>query len=654
MATIKSTLDSVWRIFKDARILDDPKVIQSIAAILGKDIKPTTNLHKLMPPRPSQLPPSARSEVLRQLKSAAANGTDIAKLFDRHVLFRLREMLPGNRYPTPRHLVGFLYRIADVQPQMSLIDLACGTGGFLVHHIRESKGVGTCVGIEIDREWVGLVAVNLALHHAQFLRNTPPELYAANAISASSSVVGQTFDRVLLNPPFEEDLQISFLRLGLDLLKPNGHMCLLVSAGTLFSTSKEARDVRRTLVGGDASAHHRLQAVLELPLNVSQPYSGIRTFALLIEPGDSLAQSRQNDSLETADTKEEAETRPEIQSESTQSEAAQPQAPLTTWFLRAKSDGYSGVRARDLTVDPPNLGDLTLIEQLLKDQRTKAVGPSASYHLLTADPGKQIVAASLHRERQSNQQYIIMAQQQAAGDTTTTWFKLPDLTASNTQPGKLDPQLEYLRENDPPVQQLAVTDDGRLLGVCVDIQHLQNDPYDLQVDRFLRERAQERKDDPLEVVGRLHNRERDLLAVIGELRELVEDRRERPSTLPPTVDQSSLRQQQPIGKLSKEQQWVWNQVQELTDAEDGKAQVRYFDANDVIALIKTKTSDATPAPIVVESTLLILEQMGLLTSIQIHTDDNQTYSAYRLCTTYDLWEYTQPNNESPETIPNEQ
>jgi hypothetical protein len=44
---------------------------------------------------------------------------------------------------------------------------------------------------------------------------------------------------------------------------------------------------------------------------------------------------------------------------------------------------------------------------------------------------------------------------------------------------------------------------------------------------------------------------------------------------------------------------------------------------------------------VVESTLVILEQMGLIISTHLYVDD-KIYQAYRLCSPYDLWEDALP------------
>ena len=115
----------------------------------------------------------------------------------------------AGQYFTPRPLIEAMVSVIDPEPQQSVHDPACGTGGFLLaawEHVRRHplarnadvyKAMrGKFTGIDIVPEVVRLSAMNLYLHDIAG-RDSP--VRQADALLGSG---GRTFDVILTNPPF--------------------------------------------------------------------------------------------------------------------------------------------------------------------------------------------------------------------------------------------------------------------------------------------------------------------------------------------------------------------------------------------------------------------------------------------------------------------
>ncbi|HEY0735386.1 MAG TPA: N-6 DNA methylase [Herpetosiphonaceae bacterium] len=649
MASIQSTLNTVWSTLERARILGDPRIIDGIAALLGKEFSQPGWLASQLPEIPSALPLTEQQNIVQQLRVAAQDAKiDLAELFDRYILFRLHEMQPGSRYPTPRHLVAFMYRLAEVQSSMLLADLACGSAGFLVHHMRQPHFSGTCTGIEVDAEWAGLAATNLILHHALRVKHTsPPMFFKDDTLSPQPHYALPLVDRVLMNPPFEEPLQTRLLQSMLESLDANGRACALVPAGTLFNTTIDTVRLRQRMVGAPddkaaaTPAEFQLQAVIELPKNACQPFSGITTYVLLVQRGA-------------------------------------PAQPIT-WFLRGESDGYTGAKKRDLSRSPGTPNDLPTIEQLVTGWSTRQAAAESTTELeitpiestqhdllgfsfTTRNPDHMLVSA--RRYSINNQLYLelLIGQQpdSATGTTSTPITQWLVVNATAAQPVAAPNLTEsrgrrvFLTERDPSVRSVALHRDGRLLGVGIDTQQLHTSPYDLRVDRFVRDREEAVTGDPTTITGTLYDREQRLLGVLDELRDLLSDRRARPQTWPPSLTPEDLSNLQPFGRLSQEQQEIWSRIIGFVDDSSTPMIATYFNLADVLATVPNAKLTF------VETTLGLFEQMGLIVPVRIRDQSNQEFAAYRLCCSYDYWdlsdeaasdgiESTTVANESPST-----
>ena len=115
----------------------------------------------------------------------------------------------AGQYFTPRALIQAIVEVVDPEPQETIHDPACGTGGFLLaawEHMRKkplarNTAIYTAMrsrfsGVDIVPEVVRLCAMNLYLHDIA-IRESP-----IDARDALLGAGGQTYGVILTNPPF--------------------------------------------------------------------------------------------------------------------------------------------------------------------------------------------------------------------------------------------------------------------------------------------------------------------------------------------------------------------------------------------------------------------------------------------------------------------
>jgi type I restriction enzyme M protein len=213
----------------------------------------------------------------------------------------------AGEYYTPRAVTAFMVDRVDPRPGESLLDPACGTGGFLtcaIRHMRERyvKRVEdelamqqALQGVEKKQLPHMLCVTNMLLHGIEdpgFVRrdNTLARPY----ISYTQS---DRVDVVLTNPPFggkEEDGIESnfpkhfqtretadlFLALIVRILKANGRAAVVLPDGSLFGEGVKTR-LKEHLM-----EECNLHTIVRLPNSVFRPYASIGTNLLFFEKGE--------------------------------------------------------------------------------------------------------------------------------------------------------------------------------------------------------------------------------------------------------------------------------------------------------------------------------------------------------------------------------
>lgn len=231
----------------------------------------------------------------------------------------------NGQFRTPRNIIDFIVEVTDPQKDETILDPACGTGGFLVSafkHIlkRNTAGYETAkvelenyvaegipvywgaklssserntiekniVGYDNTPLMVRLARVNLYLHHFG-----NPQIHEYNTLITDTRWKDK-YDCILANPPFmtpkggidphdkfripANRTEILFSSYILQHLNPDGKAGFVVPEGIIFSTSGDYVTLRNWLI-----YEAGLWAVVSLPAHIFQPYSGVKTSILFID-----------------------------------------------------------------------------------------------------------------------------------------------------------------------------------------------------------------------------------------------------------------------------------------------------------------------------------------------------------------------------------
>lgn len=213
----------------------------------------------------------------------------------------------AGQYFTPRVLIQSIVRVMKPdpreEPDFTICDPACGTGGFLMSAyewlMQESKGAldrdeikriktKTYYGQELVPRPRRLSLMNLFLHGLE------PRIYLGDAIYEPDR--GERYDCVLTNPPFgtkganqapeREDFtietsnkQLNFVQHVVNILKPGGRAAMVLPDNCLFEG--KAGEVFKILMK-DCDLH----TVLRLPRGTFTPYSqGVKANVIFFQKG---------------------------------------------------------------------------------------------------------------------------------------------------------------------------------------------------------------------------------------------------------------------------------------------------------------------------------------------------------------------------------
>ncbi len=241
------------------------------------------------------------------------NGIDFNATEDRHMFGDIYEKLlrdlqsAGNagEFYTPRAVTQFI--VDQVNPRLgeTILDPACGTGGFLVsaiEHLRkqvrdeeDEQTIQECFrGIEKKHLPHILCMTNLLLHGIDVPSNVRHDNTLARPLRDWSPK--ERVEVVVTNPPFggmeEDGIETNypaefrtretadlFLVLIMKLLRPGGRAGLVLPDGTLFGEGVKTR-IKEALL-----RECNLHTIVRLPNGVFAPYTGIRTNLLFFTKG---------------------------------------------------------------------------------------------------------------------------------------------------------------------------------------------------------------------------------------------------------------------------------------------------------------------------------------------------------------------------------
>ena len=251
-------------------------------------------------------------DVLNKLEGIHFNSTEELHVLSRTYETLLKEMRDAagdaGEFYTPRPVVKLLVELLDPKLGETVLDPACGTGGFLVeayaHMEQQCQTVSdrqmlqqtTIQGGEAKPLPFLLANMNLLLHGLE-----SPDIDSGNSLRFPLKEIGdgQRVDVILTNPPFggeeergilsnfPEDKQTAetallFLQLIMRKLRrppKSGRAAVVVPNGTLFGDGICARIKQELLT------EFNLHTILRLPNGTFAPYTSIPTNVLFFERG---------------------------------------------------------------------------------------------------------------------------------------------------------------------------------------------------------------------------------------------------------------------------------------------------------------------------------------------------------------------------------
>ena len=213
----------------------------------------------------------------------------------------------AGQFRTPRHIIDFMVAVVDPKKNETVLDPACGTAGFLIsayNHILASNTdgdgrsaltpddrgqlVNNFKGYDISPDMVRLSLVNMYLHGFR-----EPHIYEYDTLT-SEERWNEYADVILANPPFmsprggirphnrfsvqSRRSEVLFVDYMVEHLTPNGRAGVIVPEGIVFQSQTAYRQLRKMLV------EDYLVAVVSLPAGVFNPYSGVKTSILFLDP----------------------------------------------------------------------------------------------------------------------------------------------------------------------------------------------------------------------------------------------------------------------------------------------------------------------------------------------------------------------------------
>ncbi len=284
--------------------------------------------------------PNVLKQVIDELDGIdfAKLGTDVKGDVFEYLLTHLGQSALNGQFRTPRQIRTMMVELVDPDLGDTILDPACGTGGFLIDAVeyilakystepREvpiygeewleratkeqkklptlqqyRKGAGEKIpnwellersiyGFDVSRQLMRIAVMNLVLHGIR-----KAQVKRANSLSEmgglSEDDLRRRYKIILSNPPFSGQLpadsirkdlpthskksELLFLSVLINSVAPGGRCAVVVPEGLLFGSTKGHVDLRRKLV-----EDYELLAVISLPAGVFKPYAGVKTGVLV-------------------------------------------------------------------------------------------------------------------------------------------------------------------------------------------------------------------------------------------------------------------------------------------------------------------------------------------------------------------------------------
>lgn len=176
---------------------------------------PAPEFPRLAPVQRNPEPVDERAQAFDALKESLRGGVKVVSA--------------PQLFPTPAGLAERLVDEAGLSEGMTVLEPSAGTGAIL-KAIRNGSAPVNVTAVEVRRDFTHLDGLADRVHFADFTE-CGPEL--------------GRFDRILMNPPFENGADVEHVTHALGFLKEGGRLVAIMSAGVTFRQDRRTSDFRR-------------------------------------------------------------------------------------------------------------------------------------------------------------------------------------------------------------------------------------------------------------------------------------------------------------------------------------------------------------------------------------------------------------------------
>ena len=334
-------------------------------------------------------------QVVNKINEIDFNSKDDRHHFNEiyeHLLKQLQNAGNAGEYYTPRPLTHFVVNMLDPKLGESILDPACGTGGFLIsaiEYIRKSGEVKTkkdenkleqqIRGVELKPLPHLLAITNMILHGVEI----PQQIRRGDMLSHPLREYGpkDRVDIIIANPPFGGSVKDGteanfpadfrtkstaelFLVLFMTLLKQGGKAGVVLPDGSLFGEGVMARIKEKLLEGCN------LHTIVRLPPGVFQPYAGVNTNLVFFTKGQPTKEVWYYQMPLPAGLKQYTKNRGIAEAEF---------EPIAKWFKNKKANdnawkvSIADIKARNFNLDFKNPKGGKIVEELSSKELIKRI-----------------------------------------------------------------------------------------------------------------------------------------------------------------------------------------------------------------------------------------------------------------------------------------
>jgi len=250
---------SINRDYKGTRIIDNSHRVRT--ALVKRNLVCVFLTDAKVHARPAAIEPKPREiapQLAREYKPAPAR-TEFDDMRD-SLKAGVTVVAAPQLFPTPPELAARMIEEARIERGHRVLEPSAGTGR-LLEAARAAGAVTT--GVEINFDLV------------QRLRHNFDDIRQADFLSCNGDL--GTFDRIVMNPPFADGQDVAHVEHALHMLKPDGRLVAVMSAGVTFRSDKRTKAFRERIeaMGG---------TIEPLPDDTfKQAGTGVRTVLVVVD-----------------------------------------------------------------------------------------------------------------------------------------------------------------------------------------------------------------------------------------------------------------------------------------------------------------------------------------------------------------------------------